>query len=133
MGAHIYHRTQDRGFTVTTDTTNGVDTYTAAEMYGGMIIRSGMTAGAKTDVTATAAALVAVIPGAVIGSWFDFYVSNRDNDQNIIVDGGSNVTTSPADTTIPFGETAHFLVLCTNVTASSEAVTLHCMSVGPHS
>lgn len=117
--------------TATTDTTDGANTWTAAEMLGGMLIRSGMTVGTKTDVTPTATALVAAIPGCVTGSSFEFFCANVDDDQSIILDGGADVTTSPGDTTIPINETAHFLMVITN--AASPAATLYCLSVGAHS
>ena len=113
-----------RTTTVTSDTTDGAGTHTAAEMLGGLIIRSGLTVGAKTDLTDTAAAIVAAIPGAVIGSSFVFYIQNTDNDFGVLLDGGVGVTISPNDpsTAIPFANTGMFLAVCTNVTTAAVTV-----------
>ena len=118
--------------TVTSDTTDGAGTHTAAEMLGGWIIRSGMTVGAKTDVTDTAANIVAAIPGAVVGSSFVFYIQNADNDIGVLLDGGVGVTISPNDpsTAIPFANTGMFLVVCTNVTTA--AVTVYARGYSVH-
>ena len=125
-----------RKYTVTTDNTNGADTYTAAEMMGGLILRgtdNAITA-AVVDVTATAAAIVAAIPGCIVGSGFEFRVSNRDATHTVSVDGGVGVTMSPNDpsTVIPAGSTGTLLVVVTNATAASEAVTIHCLGIVGH-
>ena len=125
-----------RKYTVTIDNTNGVDTYTAAEMMGGLILRgtdNAITA-AVVDVTATAAAIVAAIPGCIVGSGFEFRVSNRDATHTVSVDGGVGVTMSPNDpsTVIPAGSTGTLLVVVTNATAASEAVTIHCLGIVGH-
>jgi len=125
-----------RKFTVTPDNTDGVDTYSATEMLGGLIRRGTgdeITAN-RIDVTDTAANIVASIPGCVVGSGYVFYVNNEDSTHTIQVDGGSGVTISPNDpsTAIPANSTGEFLVEVTNATASSEAVTVHCLGVRTH-
>jgi hypothetical protein len=120
-------------FTVTTDNTDGVDTYTAAQLLG-RIIRRGtgdeITA-ARIDVTDTAANIVAAIPKCQVGSGFDFYVLNEDSTHTIQVSGGVGVTMSPnaPSTAIPANSVGHFAAVVTNATASSEAVTIHCLGI----
>ena len=120
-----------RTTTVTSDATDGAGTHTA-EMLGGLIIRSGMTVTAKTDITDTAANIVAAIPGAVVGSSFVFYIQNADNDIGVLLDGGVGVTISPNDpsTAIPFANTGMFLAVCTNVTTA--AVTVYALGYSVH-
>ena len=125
-----------RKYTVTTDNTDGVDTYTAAEMFGGLIRRGTgdeITA-ARIDVTATAANIVASIPGCVVGSGYEFSVANEDSTHTIQVDGGTSVTMLPNDpsTAIPANSTGRFLVVVTNATASSEAVSIHALGYSTH-
>ena len=55
--------------TVTTSTTAGAVTYTAAQLKGGLILRDPNGAG-RSDVTPTAALLVAALPSAVVGTSF---------------------------------------------------------------
>jgi len=121
-------------YVVTTDTTDGAGTHTAAEMLGKMIIRSGMTAGAKEDDTDTAANIVAAIPNCQVGDGFTFYIHNTDDDQDLTLDGGTGVTISPNDPSnaIGEGETGTFMAVVTNVTESSEAVTIYCLGISAH-
>ena len=72
--------------------TAGNVTYTAADIVGGIITRD--CAGAsRTDVTPTAAQLVAAIPGVRIGDIVACYLTNTsDAAETITLSGGTSVT-----------------------------------------
>jgi hypothetical protein len=110
--------------TVTTDATAGARTYTAAELYGKLILRD--PAGAnRADVTPTAAALVAAIPGAIVGSSFEFSIRNTaDAAETITLTAGAGITLS-GTMTIAQNNGKKFLVVCTNVGSGTEAVTIY--------
>ena len=95
-------------------------TLTAAQIYGKTIIRSG--AVAVADTTPTAAQIVAAIPACEIGSTFDFDIINN-NTGLLTITAGSGVTLS-GTTTIATLFTRRYRARVTNITASSEAVTL---------
>lgn len=122
--------------TVTTDNTDGADTYTAAQLLGKLIRRGtgNEITSAVIDITDTAANIVAAIPNCQVGSGFEFYVNNEDSTHTIQVDGGTGVTMAPNDpsTAIPANSTGHFMVVVTNATASSEAVTVHALGFSTH-
>ncbi|MGL5131298.1 MAG: hypothetical protein ACRC78_02160 [Planktothrix sp.] len=72
--------------------TAGPATYTAAQILTGLVLRD--PAGAsRSDVTPTAALIVAAIPNAVIGSVFEFVLKNEaDAAETITVTAGAGVT-----------------------------------------
>lgn len=117
--------------TVTTDTTAGVKTYTAAELLGGLILRD--PAGAsRSDVTPTAALIVAGIAGAVVGSSFEFTIRNTaDAAETITVTAGAGVTLS-GTMTIAQNNSKRFLAVCTNVGSGTEAVTIYSLGTVVH-
>lgn len=117
--------------TATTITTAGAGTYAAAEILGGIILRD--PAGAsRTDTTHTAAQLVAACPGAVVGSTFELVVRNTaDAAETITVQGGTGVTIS-GTATIAQNNSKLFYGVFTNVTGSSEAVTLYSVGTFVH-
>ena len=117
--------------TVTTKTTAGVVTYTAAELIGGMILRD--PAGAsRADVSPTAALIVAGIQGAVVGSCFEFTIRNdADAAETITVTAGAGVTLS-GTMTIAQSNSKRFLAVCTNVGAGTEAVTIYSLGTVVH-
>ena len=79
---------------VTTDATAGARTYTAAEFIGGMILRDPAGSG-RSDVTPTAAAIIAGIAGAIISSSFQFVIRNTaDAAETITLTAGVGVTLS---------------------------------------
>jgi len=123
-------------YTITTDNTNGVGTHTIAELLGGLIRRGtgDEITGAAIDVTDTAANIVAGITGCVVGSGFEFSISNEDSTHTIQLDGGTDVTIAPNDpsTAIPANSTGRFLLVVTNATTSSEAVTVHALGFTTH-
>jgi hypothetical protein len=114
--------------TVTADATAGANTWSAAEMLGGILLRD--PAGAdRSDVTTTAALLVAAITNAAVGMWFEFVIRNTaDADETITLTGGVGVTLS-GNMTIPRDTDKRFLAVLTNVTAAAEAVSIY--SLGP--
>lgn len=72
--------------------TAGVATYTAAQILTGLVLRDPAGAG-RSDVTPTAALIVAAIPNAVIGSVFEFVLKNEaDAAETITVTAGAGVT-----------------------------------------
>lgn len=117
--------------TVTTDATGGANTWSAAEMIGGLLLRDPNGAD-RSDVTATAAAIVAAIAGAIVGSSFEFVIKNTaDADEVITLTAGVGVTLSPTSITIRRGYSHRFLAVCTNVTGAAEAVTVYQTDVLP--
>jgi len=125
-----------RKFTITTDNTNGAATHTAAEMAGGLIRRGtgNEITGDATDVTDTAANIVAGIPGCVVGSGYEFSIANEDDTNTVCLDGGTSVTLVPNDpsTAIPANATGRFLLVVTNATAASEAVSVYALGYSTH-
>lgn len=114
----------DRVLTVTTDATAGARTYTAAEMINGLVLRDPAGA-ARSDVTATAAALVAAFGQPDAGASFSFFLRNTaDADEALTLTGGTGVTisgTGVAEET--FAD--EFTCTVTNAAAGSEAVTCY--------
>jgi hypothetical protein len=115
----------------TTDSTAGNLTYTAAMLLGGIILRDPNGAG-RSDVTPTAALLLAAIPGAVVGTAFEFTIRNTaDAAETITVTAGTGATLS-GTMTIAQSNSKRFLVVFTNVTAASEAYTLYSLGTVVH-
>lgn len=117
--------------TVTSDSTTGANTWSAAELIGGLLLRD--PAGAdRSDVTATAAQIVAGIAGCQVGSSFEFVIKNTaDGDEVITLTAGAGVTLSPASITIRRGYAHRFRAVVTNATSSTEAVTIYQTDVLP--
>jgi len=104
-------------------TTADAVTYTIAQLLKKFINRD-PNGGARSDVTPTAAAIVAGIPGAQVGDHFDFVIKNTaDAAETITVTAGAGVTLS-GTMTIAQNNLRKFRCELTNVTASSEAVTI---------
>lgn len=117
--------------TVTTDNTAAARTYTAAELLGGLILRDPNGA-ARSDVTPTAALIVAGIAGAVVGSSFEFTIRNTaDAAETITVTAGTGVTLS-GTMTIAQNNSKRFLAVCTNVGSGTEAVTVYSLGTVVH-
>ena len=120
-----------RTTTVSTLATAGVETYTAAQLLGGLILRDPNGAG-RNDVTPTAALLVAAIPGAAVGHSFEFTIRNTaDAAETITVTAGSGVTLS-GTMTIAQNNTRRFLAVLNNVGAGTEAVTIYSIGTFVH-
>jgi hypothetical protein len=113
--------------TVSTLTTAGALTYTAAQLLGGVILRDPNGAG-RSDVFPTAALLVAAMPGAKVGTTFEVWLRNdADAAETITMTAGTGVTISGTATAAQ-NNAKKFLIRLTNVTAGSEAYTAY--SVG---
>lgn len=111
--------------TVTTDSTAGPLTITAAMIVGSYLKRD-PAGGNRTDTTDTAANIVAAVDNAQVGSsWLFIYKNTANGAETVTLAGGTGVTLDVASAEIDQNYTALFLVICTNVTGSSEAVTLH--------
>jgi hypothetical protein len=110
--------------TVTTKTTAGAVTYTAAELIGGLVLRDPNGA-SRSDISPTAALIVAGIAGAIVGSSFEFTIRNTaDGDETITLTAGAGVTLS-GTMTVKRYHSRLFLAVCTNVGSGTEAVTIY--------
>lgn len=117
--------------TVTTKTTGGDVTYTAAEIVGGMILRDPNGAN-RADLVPTAANIVNAIAGAIVGSSFEFIIrNNTDTSEVITVTTNTGITLSGVMTIAPHSS-RRFRAVCTNVTAASEAVTIYSVETVVH-
>lgn len=96
---------------------------TAAQMLGGMI--NSAPAGAITLTTPTAALLVAGIKGAQVGDSFDVTLENTSGGANTITLAAGTGCTLRGGTSVAQSKAAILRVLLTNVTAASEAYTVH--------
>jgi hypothetical protein len=115
--------------TVTTDATAGNLTYTAAMLLGGLLLRD-PAGGARSDVTPTAAEIVAAIPGCAVGSSFEFTIRNTaDASETITVTLGTNVTLS-GTMTIAQNNSKRFLAVVTAV--GTPAVTIYSLGTIVH-
>lgn len=103
---------------VTNVTTAGAATYTAAAIAGGVITRD-PAGGARTDVTPTAALLIAGTPALTVdGDAIACYLINTaDAAEAITIDPGSGVTIANAGQTIAQNESAILLFVRTSSTA----------------
>lgn len=72
-------------------TTAGAGTIPAASIVNAIYSRD-CNGNDRTDTTAAAAAIIALIPGAVTGQGFDFVVLNSGASNILTVAGGSSVT-----------------------------------------
>jgi len=117
--------------TVTTIATAGVSTYSASEVIGGLILRD--PAGSnRSDVTPTAAQLVAAIPCAEVGDVIEFDIRNTaDAAETITVTAGTDVTLS-GTMTIAQSNTRKFKLLVTNATSGEETVTIYSLGTVVH-
>ena len=117
--------------TVTTKTTAGVVTYTAAELIGGLILRD--PAGAhRSDVSPTAALIVAGFAGGIVGSSFEFTIRNdADAAETITLTAGAGVTLS-GTMTIAQNNSKRFLCRLDNVGSGTEAVTIYSLGTVVH-
>lgn len=99
---------------ITTDSTDGGITFTAAGMVGGVIVRSGCSA-TFSDTTPTATQILAAMPSATIGTAFNLRIKNAtDFTQTILA--GSGVTLS-GTITILANSYIDFIGIFTNVTS----------------
>lgn len=100
------------------------DTYTVAEVLGGLILRD-TNGAARTDTLPDAADLLAAIPGAIVGTSFKFTVRNTaDAAETLTVAAGAGGTIS-GTATIAESNSKEFLVVFTDVDSGSEAYTVY--------
>lgn len=124
VSGHIVKKT-----TVTTDTTAGASTYTAAELLGGLILRDPAGEG-RSDVTPTATQIVAAIPDCKVGDSFEFTIRNTaDGNETITITAGAGVTLS-GTMTIAQNNSKRFLAVVTGVT--TPAVTVYSLGTVTH-
>lgn len=117
--------------TVTTDATAAAITMTAAQILGGLILRDPNGAG-RADLVPTAANLVAAIPGAEVGTSFEFTIRNTaDAAETITVTTNTGATLS-GTMTIAQNNSKRFLARLTNVTVGSEAYALYSLGTVVH-
>jgi hypothetical protein len=124
-GAQLNASVLTRRTTIATVNTAGPETYTAAQLIGGLIARD--TAGApRADVLPAAADLVAAITGAVAGDSFEFIYHNNS--------GAANASTlTPPDAAVTIVGTAaiaqndikRITVIVTDVGAGTEAYSVY--------
>jgi len=105
--------------TVTTLTTASNLTLTAAQILGGLILRATSGAG-RTDTLPTAALLVAAIPGAQIGTGFEFTIRNDAGAAETITVAAGVGGTTKGTMTIAQNNMKRFLIVLTAVAAGSE-------------
>jgi hypothetical protein len=112
------------GTRVASTITTANPTLTAAQMIGGVLTLSGQTA-AQTVVTATAAAIVALIPDAQVGYGFDMAIQNSHTSSGTVaLSAGAGVTLSVVGTAAqPITTTRLFRAVITNV--ATPAVTIY--------
>jgi hypothetical protein len=102
--------------TVLSEITATGPTLTADQMVNGICTFSGQT-GAQNVTTPTAAALIAAIPNAQIGSSFDFVIRNEHTSSGAItVVAGSGVTLD-GTTAVPITKTQLYKGVMTSLTA----------------
>jgi len=111
--------------TVTTDATAGANTWTIAELLGGLLLRD--PAGcARSDVTPTAANIVGGIVCATVDDTFEFSMFNTaDMAETVTLTAGCGVTLIPATLAADQDEGLRVIVRLVNVTCSCEAVTMY--------
>jgi len=117
--------------TVTTDATADVRTYTAAELIGGLILRD-PAGGNRSDVSPTAALIVAGFAGGIVGSSFEFTIRNTaDAAETITLTAGAGVTLS-GTMTIAQNNSKRFLCRLDDVGTGTEAVTIYSLGTVVH-
>jgi hypothetical protein len=117
--------------TVTTKTTAGAATYTAAELIGGLILRD-PNGDNRSDVTPTAALIVAGFAGGIVGSSFEFTIRNDANAaETITLTAGAGVTLS-GTMTIAQNNSKRFLCRLDNIGSGTEAVTIYSLGTVVH-
>jgi len=123
-GEGIFHKT-----TPATITTAGAATYTTAQLLGRLLLRDPNGAG-RSDVTPTAALIVAAIKNCKVGTSFEFTIRNdADMAETITVTAGTGVTLS-GTMTIAQSNSKKFLVRVTAVT--TPAVTIYSLGTVVH-
>jgi hypothetical protein len=111
--------------------TAGAKTYTIAELLNKLILRDPNGA-ARSDVTPTAALIVAGIAGCVVGTAIRFTIRNTaDADETITITAGAGVTLS-GTMTIAQNNSKSFLLRIDDVGSGTEAATLYSLGTVVH-
>lgn len=114
---------------VSTITTAGVVTYGAADFTGGLVLRDPNGAG-RSDVSPTAALLLAAVPGAVINTGVPFCIRNTaDAAETITMTAGAAATLS-GTMTIAQSNTKCFVAVFTAI--GTPAYTLYSLGTYVH-
>jgi hypothetical protein len=93
-------------------TTAGAVTYTPEQLLGGLILRD-PNGDDRSDVTPGAAQIIAALPQASVGNFFEFTMRNTaDADETITITAGAGVTLS-GTMTIPWNREKRFFCLVT--------------------
>ena|SRR5215471_15712079 len=117
--------------TIAAITADSAQTLTTDQVVGGLIHRSGMTAG-RTDTLPSAAALCEALQGVMVNSVFPLIVRNINAgafSQTLAVGAGGTLATGSTATTAQNAEHT-YRIHFTNVTPGSEAYTLYSASTG---
>lgn len=112
-----------RQYIDTTINTASNVTYTAQEVFNGIIFRD-CNGADRTDTLPTAAALVAVVPEPVVGSSMEVLVQNTTVGLNLLTLQANTGVTLNESLTIAAGITNRFLIVFDNVSGGTEAVTV---------
>ena len=110
-------------FNPQTVTNSAAVTWTVANMTNGILIRAGSTGSAVSDVTPTAAALVAAMPGVKVNQAFKLLFKNTTG-FNVSVTGGTGVTVS-GTAAVASVNIREYSVVYLNVTPGTESVTVY--------
>ena len=109
-------------------------TYTAAQLTSGFIIRGGSMTAARTDTLPSAAALVEAVQGAMVGTSFEVPIRNAASGAFTVTiapgAGGTMFDAAGALRQIAQNNTKFFLVVFTNVNVGSEAYTVYSLGGG---
>lgn len=116
---------------VSTLSTAGALTYTAAQVLGGLFLRDPNGA-ARTDTLPTAALLAAAIQGVFVGLSFQFTIRNTADAAETLTIAAGTGGTMTGTATIAQSNSKRFLVVFTNVTAGSEAYDCHSLGTVVH-
>lgn len=123
--------TEGAPFVVTTISTAGNGTLTAAGIVGGEIVRTGPVA-AFSDATDTAVAIIAALPSAVIGSSFNILIKNATAFTQTIT-AGAGVTLPLTVITPAFSVNNYVATVSTATTLTLVHIDTTAISVGANS
>jgi hypothetical protein len=111
---------------VTTDSTAGARTYTAAEVLSALVRRDPNGAN-RSDVLPTAAAVVVAVHAPAVGAGYLLTVRNTaDAAETVTLTAGAGATLD-GPMVLRQGETRDFLLRLTNIGGGTEAYTLHAL------
>lgn len=126
-----YARFGTLAYPTVTPTANAVAaavTYTTAELLSGLILRD-TASSARADLLPTAAAIVAAIEGCQVGTSFRTLIRNTSAGAGSITLTTNTGLTLSGTMAIVFQQQKELLVVVTNATQGSEAVTVYSMGV----